>query len=104
MNMVETVTVMRTTVGACRNRRFSDPARSQACPQTETGVRRGLVITMLTHDGMFSLSLWSRARYWEGVSPTISLNRELNEPSDVQPTVTHASVTDIPWRSRALAR
>ena len=33
------------------------------------------------------------ARYALGVSPTISVNRELNEPSEVQPTAMHASVT-----------
>ncbi len=35
-------------------------------------------------------------RYCDGVSPTISVKRELNEPSDVQPTATQVSVTDIP--------
>ena len=59
---------------------------------------------MLTHEGMTSRSRWSRARYCDGVSPTISVKRELNEPSDVQPTAMHVSVTDIPWRSSALAR
>src|SRR3954447_23497548 len=71
---------------------------------TDGGVRRGRVATLLTHDGMASLWLWSRARYCEGVSPMISVNRELNEPSDVQPTAKHVSVTDIPRRSSALAR
>ena len=47
---------------------------------------------------------WSRMRYWEGVSPTISVNRELNEPSEVQPTAMHVSVTLIPCRRKALAR
>ena len=51
---------------------------------------------MLTHAGMTWKWLWSRARYCDGVSPTISVKRELNEPSDVQPTVTQVSVTDIP--------
>lgn len=59
---------------------------------------------MLTHGGMTSWWPWSRARYCDGVSPTISRNRELNDPSDVHPTATHVSVTDIPWRSSALAR
>ena len=35
-------------------------------------------------------------RYCDGVSPTISVKRELNEPSDVQPTAKQVSVTDIP--------
>jgi len=44
-----------------------------------TGVRRGRVATMLTHAGTTSTWRWSRARYCDGVSPTISVNRELNE-------------------------
>lgn len=63
--------------------------------QTATEVRRGRVATLLTHEGIASLWRWSRARYCDGVSPTISVKRELNEPSDVQPTVTQVSVTDI---------
>ena len=43
-------------------------------------------------------------RYAVGVSPTISANRELNEPSEVQPTSMHASVTLTPARSNAIAR
>ena len=67
-------------------------------PQTRTVTvaRRGRVATLLTHDGTTSRSRWSRARYCEGVTPTISVKRELNDPSDVQPTLTQASVTDIP--------
>ena len=64
--------------------------------QTVMGLRRGRVATMLTHDGLTSLSRWSRARYCDGVSPTISMKRELNEPSDVQPTAKQVSVTDMP--------
>ncbi len=64
--------------------------------QTDTGVRCGRVTTMLTHEGMTPLCGWSRPRYCDGVSPTISVKRELNEPSDVHPTATHVSVTDIP--------
>ena len=67
-------------------------------------MRRGRVATLLTHGGTTSRSLWSRARYCDGVSPTISVKRELNEPSDVQPTAKQVSVTDIPWRSSAFAR
>ena len=60
---------------------------------------------MLTHEGIdFAGSEWSRPRYCDGVSPTISVKRELNDPSDVQPTATQVSVTDIPWRRKALAR
>lgn len=59
---------------------------------------------MLTHGGTARSPRWSRALYRDGVSPTISVNRELNEPRDVQPTETQVSVTDIPWRKSALAR
>src|SRR5262245_135352 len=73
-------------------------------PQALTVDRRGRVATLLTHDGTRSKSRWSRARYSDGVSPTICVKLELNDPSDVQPTATHASVTDIPERSNAFAR
>gem|GEM_PF-6771040 len=66
--------------------------------------RRGRVAILLTHGGTDSWDRWSRARYSDGVTPTISVNRELNEPSEVHPTVTHVAVTDMPWRSSALAR
>ena len=72
--------------------------------QSETGVRRGRVTTLLTHTGMAGCPLWSRARYCDGTSPTISVNRELKEPSDVHPTAKQVSVTDIPCRSNAFAR
>ena len=98
MNIVETVTAMRRTYEHGFGPRFSDPA------QTGTLGRRGREETMLTHGGTTSSSWWSRARYCDGVSPTISLKRELNEPSDVQPTATHESVTDIPCRRSAFAR
>src|SRR5215204_2470440 len=101
MNMVETVTVIRRGYEHATVARFSDPARYRQVP---TRVRRGRVAIMLTHDGTASRSRWSRARYCDGVSPTISVKRELNEPSDVHPTATQVSVTDIPWRSSAWAR
>ena len=42
---------------------------------------------------------------WLGLSPTSSVNRELNDPSDVQPTSKQTSVTvRSPRRSSALAR
>lgn len=59
---------------------------------------------METQEGTSSRRLWSRPRYSDGVVPTISVKRELNEPSDVQPTMTHVSVTDFPWRRSAFAR
>jgi hypothetical protein len=59
---------------------------------------------MLTQGGTISRWRWSRERYCDGVSPTISLNRELNEPSEVHPTAQHVSVTDIPLRRKACAR
>ena len=64
----------------------------------------GRVRTFATHAGIAVTEWCSRLRYELGVSPTISVKRELNEPSDVHPTVTHVSVTDIPWRSNAFAR
>src|SRR5690242_646129 len=104
--------------------RFSDPARSRRWRPAGTTVgkdggvsrrgqtvavagtpeRCGRVPTLLTHDGTTSRSRWSRARYCDGVSPTISVKRELNEPSDVHPTAKQASVTDMPLRRNALAR
>src|SRR6476620_10535068 len=101
MNMEETVSVMRRLYEHRFAVGFSDPAR---CAQAVTTVRRGRVTTLLTHDGITSKWRWSRARYCDGGSPTISVNRELNEPSDVQPTAMQVSVTDKPWRRNACAR
>jgi hypothetical protein len=67
--------------------------------------RIGLVRYIATHAVMCSAALWSRARYALGLSPTSSVNRVLNEPSEVQPTAMHTSVTDrSPRRSSVLAR
>src|SRR6266508_1086633 len=113
MNIAETVTAMRRLYEHRPVACFSDPARCRGSgfrcvpsgadqsaqvgsAQTVTVVRRGRVATMLTHDGTTSRSRWSRARYCDGVSPTISVKRELNEPSDVQPTAMQVSVTDVP--------
>jgi hypothetical protein len=51
---------------------------------------------MLTHEGTASKFRWSRAPYSDGAIPTISVNRVLKDPSDVQPTAMHAAVTDVP--------
>src|SRR5260370_35042756 len=60
---------------------------------------------MIMHGGMNSTGAWLRPRYALGDSPTSSVKRELNEPSDVQPTAKQASVTETPPRlSRVLAR
>lgn len=64
----------------------------------------GRVYTFATHAGIAVTESCSRPRYALGVSPTTSVNRELNEPSDVQPTVMHASVTLMPLRSSVIAR
>jgi hypothetical protein len=85
-----------TTVRAPTRRVLLRSCSVVAGAQTVTVVRRGRVATMVTHDGTTSRSRWSRARYFDGVSPTISVKRELNEPSEVQPTATQVSVTDIP--------
>jgi hypothetical protein len=123
MNIAETVTAMRRLYEHRPVACFSDPARSGAGPgfrcagtalfgtdpsaqvasaQTVTVVRRGRVATMLTHDGTTSRSRWSRARYRDGVSPTISVKRELNEPSDVQPTATQGVGDRDPLTKRSL--
>src|SRR5262245_6655528 len=111
MNIAETVVfAMRRPYECGPVGCFSDPARfrerlggpsgrpHRASDQALTGVRRGRVTTMLTQDGTTSKWEWSRARYCDGVSPTISVKRELNEPSEVQPTAKQASVTDTPCR------
>src|SRR5438067_5930604 len=97
---------MTATLGAAGGRRFSDPARSlpprpdarlrdgctaanpYRCPEAvrEARTRRGRVSTFATQLGIASTAGWERARYADGVSPTSSLNRELNDPSEVQPT------------------
>ena len=69
------------------------------------GARLGRVSSLAMQPGTLVRSPWSRARYAVGVSPTSSVNRALNEPSDVQPTAMQTSVTDrSPRRSSALAR
>ena len=64
----------------------------------------GRVTSFVQHPGMVPITAWLRARYALGVSPTSSVNRALNEPSEVQPTAMHASVTLTPDRSNAIAR
>ena len=65
----------------------------------------GLVQILATHPGTVAVASWHRARYALGVSPTISVNRALNDPSEVQPTSMHTSVTErSPRRRSAIAR
>ena len=65
----------------------------------------GRVWILAMQAGMAAPSSWRRARYELGLSPTSSVNRELNDPSDVQPTAKQTSVTvRSPRRSSALAR
>ena len=65
----------------------------------------GRVWILATHGGIAAPSSWGRARYALGLSPTSSVKRELNEPSDTQPTSKQTSVTvRSPRRSSALAR
>src|SRR5260370_42357414 len=65
----------------------------------------GFVLTLITQGGIAAAAEWLRARYALGDSPTSSVKRELNEPSEVQPTAKHASVTDTsPRLNRVLAR
>ncbi len=77
--------------------RFSDPAQAARS-------RRGRVRSLTTQDGIPESPECPRARYALGDSPTSSQNRKLNEPSEVQPTAMHASVTLAPVRSSAIAR
>ena len=59
----------------------------------------------VTHPGTWAVEEWSRLRYDDGLSPTSSVNRVLNDPNDVHPTATQTSVTDMsPRRSNAFAR
>src|SRR5690349_22698887 len=102
MNMEATVTVMRRPYergSANASPILLDARTGRELPdvvQILTGVRLGRVTIIAMHDGTTSISLWSCARYCDGVSPTISVKRELNDPSDVQPTAMHVSVTDMP--------
>src|SRR5229473_1372746 len=65
----------------------------------------GLVKILAKHAGTPSPQSWLRARYELGLSPTSSVKRELNEPSEEQPTAKQTSVTlKSPRRSSALAR
>lgn len=66
--------------------------------------RLGLVLAFAMHAGMVVTAECSRILYSLGVSPVISVNRELNEPSEVQPTCMQASVTLTPARKSAMAR
>jgi hypothetical protein len=57
------------------------------------------------HGGTAASREWSRARYADGGSPTSRVNVELKEPSEVNPTAKHTSVTDrSPRRNSAIAR
>jgi uncharacterized membrane protein len=64
----------------------------------------GRVFTFATQAGTIDIALCSLARYALGVWPTSSVKRELNEPSEVQPTAMQASVTLEPARRSAIAR
>ena len=75
-------------------------------PAGVAGVKGGDVITGLGDEKILNIYDYTEAmaELKVGVETTITVKRELNEPSDVQPTATQVSVTDIPCRSRALAR
>ncbi len=89
---------MRTSRNLLDDRGLADGRRVQAV----TDVRRERVATLLAQGGISMKSVWSRELYVDGVSPTVSVKRELNEPSDVQPTAMQVSATDIPSRKKAL--
>jgi hypothetical protein len=79
--------------------------RDCAAAFVPSGVARvGRVRSIAIRGGIALMESCDRARYDVGVSPTISVNRELNDPRDVHPTVMHASVTLIPVRKSAIAR
>ena len=87
---------MSSTLGTRHLLRFSDPDRPG---------RVGRSACLATQAGMPRRSSCDRARYSLGVLPMSSVNRALNEPSEVQPTAMHTSVTDSsPRRSSAAAR
>ena len=60
------------------------------------GAAPAAVTSRAVQSGISASAGCSAARYAVGVMPTISVNRLLNEPSEVQPTRMHASVTDAP--------
>ena len=85
---------MPATLGAGRPDRFSVPARSLRSASA-----------LATQAGTVAAARGRGPGRRSGVSPTSSVNRALNEPSEVQPTAMQTSVTDrSPRRSSALAR
>ncbi len=70
-----------------------------------SAIHPGRAHARVTQGGTAASREWSRALYADGGSPTRRLNVELNEPSEVNPTAMHTSVTDSePPRSSAIAR
>src|SRR6185312_4973013 len=77
---------------------------SSAVPGCAARCLLGRRFAFAMQDGTADIPLCSRLRYVLGLCPTSSVNRELNEPRDVQPTAMQVSVTLEPLRSRAIAR
>jgi hypothetical protein len=69
-----------------------------------SAIHPGRAQALVMHGGTGASREWSRARQADGGSPIRRANVELNEPSEVNPTAMHASVTDMPRRSSAMAR
>ncbi|GAA3163245.1 hypothetical protein GCM10017688_07300 [Streptomyces ramulosus] len=81
------------------------PAPAPAHAPAASRLRTGRVNIFAMHGGTADPASWLRARYALGLSPTSSVKRELNDPSDVHPTAKQTSVTDMsPRRSNAFAR
>jgi hypothetical protein len=65
----------------------------------------GRVTCFATHDGIPAVAWAACSRYTLGGTPTSSVKRVLNVPSDWQPTAQQTSVTlRSPRRSKAIAR
>ncbi len=67
-------------------------------------VEVGREVIRAKQPGMAWSAAWSSALYCVGETPVIRVKLELNDPSDVQPTVMQASVTPTPPRSKVIAR
>lgn len=85
------------------------PSRAQAGCRSPIcrlrAVRTGRVTCFDTHDGIPAIASDAIRRYVLGGTPTSSVNRVLNVPSEEDPTAKQTSVTVMsPRRSNAIAR
>ncbi len=85
--------------------RFQAGCRSPAPSCRLRTVRTGRVTCFDTHDGIPAIASDAIRRYVLGGTPTSSVNRVLNVPSEEDPTAKQTSVTVMsPRRSNAIAR